>query len=122
MDKNLLQILQHSLGVDEFGHGVQYRNHFATGPGGKDFELCNALVDVGLMRDLGKRDIWGQMHCFIVTQQGIDAVAAESPKPPKLSRSQKRYQEYLEVGDCFDNFRHFLQYDTARLREKREAI
>jgi len=114
MDKNLLHILQHSLGVDQYGQGNQYRNHFATDPGCKDFQLCEQLSGMGLMKDLGKREIWGAMHCFVVTQKGIDAVAKESPNPPKLSRSQKRYQEYLEFSDCFDSFREFLEYDTGR--------
>lgn len=114
MEKELLHILQHSIGVDQYGQGDQYRNHFATGPGGKDFEKCQQLCGMGLMRDLGTRNIWGNMHCFVVTQKGIEAVAIESPSPPKISRSKKRYQEYLENADCFDNFRDFLRYDTAR--------
>ncbi|MFC4236087.1 hypothetical protein ACFOY8_12690 [Thalassospira xianhensis] len=28
----------------------------------------------------------------------------------KLSRSQQRYLRYLDVGDCFDDFHHFLKY------------
>jgi hypothetical protein len=27
-----------------------------------------------------------------------------------LTRSQKRYQSYLEVSDCFDSFRQYLNY------------
>ena len=116
MEKELLHILQHSLGVDQYGQGNQYRNHFATGPGGKDFDLCQQLAEMGLMKDLGTKRIWGDMHCFIVTPAGIDAVAIESPAPPKISRGKKRYLEYLEVADCFDSFRDFLRYDTDRRR------
>ena len=25
-----------------------------------------------------------------------------------MTRSQRRYQEFLEVGDCYDSFAHFL--------------
>ena len=28
--------------------------------------------------------------------------------PRKLTRSQQRYQKYLEVSDCYDSFKHFL--------------
>lgn len=33
----------------------------------------------------------------------------EIGKPRKMTRSQKRYQKYLEVGECYDSFMHFLQ-------------
>lgn len=116
MEAELLHILQHSLGVNQYGQGEQYRNHFSTGPGGKDFDNCKTLVDLGLMKDLGTREIWGDMHCFVVTQKGKAAVAVESPKPPKVSRSKRRYREYLEIADCFENFKDFLKYDTDRRR------
>lgn len=116
METELLHILQHSLGVDQYGQGEQYRNHFATGPGSKDFDNCGKLVGLGLMKDLGTREVWGDMHCFVVTKKGKEAVAVESPKPPKVSRSKRRYQEYLELGDCFANFKDFLRYDTDRRR------
>ena len=119
MEKELLHILQHSLGVDQYGQGKQYRNHFATEPGSKDFPQCQQLVDLGLMEDLGKNAIWGGMHCFVVTPKGIDSVALESPSPPKISRSKKRYQEYSRLADCFECFKDFLLYDAERQREKR---
>jgi hypothetical protein len=118
IEKELLQILQHSIGVDQYGQGEQYRNHFATGPGGKDFEKCQELESLGLMEDLGKRSMWGDMHCFVVTPKGIDTVALESPTPPKISKSKARYKEYLDSADCFENFRDFLRYDTERRRER----
>ncbi|ADW17181.1 hypothetical protein Despr_1008 [Desulfobulbus propionicus DSM 2032] len=116
MDKELLHILQHSLGVDQYGHGEQYRNHFATDPGGKDFAKCQQLAEIGLMKDLGTRKLWGDMHCFVVTPAGKEAVALHSPAPPKISKSKRRYQEYLECADCFESFRDFLRYDTDRRR------
>jgi len=116
MDKALLHILQHSLGVDQYGQGNQYRNHFAASSGDKDFDRCQRLVEMGFMANLGQREIWGDLHCFIVTPAGVEAVAVESPRPPKLSRGQKRYREYLKIADCFENFRDFLRYDTARRR------
>ena len=38
----------------------------------------------------------------------------EMGKIRKPTRSQARYQRYLEVGDCFENFRHFLAYEQER--------
>jgi hypothetical protein len=108
MEKELLHILQHSLGVNQYGQGNQYRNHFATGPESKDFAKCQQLVDLGLMKDLGKTKIWDDMHCFVVTPKGIDLIALESPLPPKISRSKKRYQTYLRLSECFDSFKDFL--------------
>lgn len=115
IETKLLKILQHSLGVNEYGRGNQYRNHFATEPGSKDFDQCNELCKIGLMEDLGQKDLWGKSHCFIVTEKGKEFVATESPKPPKLTRGQLRYREYL-CGE-FESFREFIAYDTARRRE-----
>ncbi len=50
--KNKLHILQHSLGLDQFGEGRQYRNHFAAGPGGQDFADCVALTEMGLSKKI----------------------------------------------------------------------
>ena len=32
----------------------------------------------------------------------------------KMTRSQARYQRYLRVGECFEDFRGFLAYDATR--------
>lgn len=108
MEPKLLHILQHSLGLDEYGRGTRYRNHFCTGPGSKDFAMCQELAEQGLMVAHGPRKIMGGDHLFAVTTAGDDAVREHSPKPPKLSRSQRRYLAYLEVADCYDSFKHYL--------------
>ena len=97
MEPKLLHILQHSLGVDQFGQGRQYRNHFATSPGSKDFDDCSSLVEMGLMIDHGPLAISGRMHCFCVTPAGVDVVAMESPSPPKKTRSQIDYEYVSEI-------------------------
>ena len=112
MEKELLHILQHSLGVDQYGQGDQYRNHFATSPGSDDFPKCQKLTEKGFMKDLGARELWGDMHCFIVTPSGVDAVALESPQPPKIPRGKARYQRFLEYGDMFDSFIEFCRWDA----------
>lgn len=93
MNSELLHILQHSLGLDKYGQGTQYRNHFCAG--GKDVEKCRELVTFGYMQEFRPSLITGNMPGFRVTPKGIDAVALESPSPPKPTKSKKRYQLYL---------------------------
>lgn len=90
-----LHVLQHSLGVDQYGGGNQYRNRFVTDPDCPDGALCRALVEMGLMKDHGTQSIAGGMHCYTVTPLGVDAVAFHSPVRPKLTRSKQRYRDYL---------------------------
>ena len=105
-----LHILQHSLGLDQYGRGSQYRNHFATGPGGDDFVLCVELAEMGLMKDCGTRSFTGDMHCFVVTREGKNFVSQNSPKPPpvpKPTASQKRYRDYMD-SDCGLTFAEWI--------------
>jgi hypothetical protein len=104
---DLLTILQHSLGVDQYGRGQQYREHFCAGPGHADFETCCEAVDKGLMvRRDGLSVVGGTM--FYVTPAGRKWMAENSPKPPKLTRAQARYQRYLDA-DCGLSFGEWLQ-------------
>ena len=48
MSPEQLQILQHSLGVDQYGQGEMYRNHFCAGDA--DEPICRELVAMGYMR------------------------------------------------------------------------
>jgi hypothetical protein len=105
-----LHILQHALGVDRYGQGRQYRSHFVTGHGCADYEACCALTAAGLMRDAGASELTGGDTCFVVTRAGVDFVAANSPpRPPepKLTRSQKRYRQYLDA-DLGVSFRQWI--------------
>lgn len=90
-----LHILQHSLGLDQFGRGRQYRNYFVTGEGSDDFPVCMALVEQGLMTRRPGTSITGWDDLFTVTSAGIKYVADNSPAPPKLTRSQQRYEDFL---------------------------
>lgn len=47
LDAKLLHILQHSLGLDQYGRGRQYRNHFATTPESSDGSRIAELVALG---------------------------------------------------------------------------
>jgi hypothetical protein len=54
------------------------------------------------------RDLFGSDSCFVVTDAGKGAVRCESPKPPKLTRGQKRYHEWLRL-DCGLTFGEWLR-------------
>lgn len=92
-----LHILQHSLGVDQYGRGAQYRNSFVTGEDSTDFSPCMALVNLELMKDHGAQKMFGEMHAFTVTDAGKLYVARHSKPAPRLSTSQKRYEQYLDA-------------------------
>ncbi|CAN5571841.1 hypothetical protein BH10PSE14_BH10PSE14_06160 [soil metagenome] len=102
-----LHILQHSLGVDQYGQGERYRNHFVTGPGSTDYRDCMSLVAQGLMTRRPGSPLTGGDDLFRVTPEGQQFVTAHSPAPPKLSRSQKRYRAWLDA-DCGFSFAEYL--------------
>ena len=93
LDKELLHILQHSLGVNQYGQGRQYRNHYVAGF--DDQDKCRELVALGYMTERTGSELTGGDPIFLVSAQGRDAVALESPSPPKKTRSQRRYEKYL---------------------------
>lgn len=105
-----LQILQHSLGLNEYGQGSQYRNHFVAG--GDDVRKCRDLVDMGYMKERKDNGLTGEAPWFSVTPQGVDAVALESPAPPKVTKSKQRYRRFLEYGEGFDSFIEFCRWDA----------
>jgi len=108
-----LHILQHSLGVGDYGDKPSHRNHFVTGEGGSDYKICIALADKGLMkiRPMNKA-LTGGDDCFVVTPKGIDYVAFNSPmRPPepKMTRSQKNYQDFLR-SECNESFAEWMGF------------
>jgi len=105
-----LHILQHSLGVDRYGRGERYRNHFVTGEGSLDYENCIALVSDGLMSRRSGSPLTGGDDLFTVTDAGKRFVTEHSPAPPKLTRSQARYQRYLKA-DTDHSFREWLDIE-----------
>ena len=110
MEKELLHILQHSLGVDQYGQGRKYRNHYCG-----DGDQCRKLVAMGHMREHRASELSGGDPVFTVTPAGIDAVALESPAPPvppKLTRSQRRYREFLRA-DYSGSFGEWLGVGLA---------
>lgn len=104
----ILHILQHALGVDQYGRGIQYRNHFVTGPGSKDWDLCNEAVSEGMMLRNEPREIYGNDYNFQVTQFGRQFMASKSLQPPRLTRSQLRYRRFCEIDGGF-TFKEWIQ-------------
>lgn len=106
LSRNLLQIMQHALGLDEHGRPIHRtpgysRNYFACDP---DPDL-ESLVALGLMTDRGAREFAGGMHFYVVTDAGKAAVLRESPPPPRVSRSRQRYLKWLTVADYYPDWR-----------------
>ncbi|RVI16114.1 hypothetical protein CN200_16335 [Sinorhizobium meliloti] len=115
MNAKHLHILQHSLGLDQYGRGTFYRNHFVTGEGSKDHSDCMELVEAGFMTRRANIEIYGGMDFFCVTEAGKAAMLQHSPQPPKLTKGQQRYQDYLDA-DCSMSFIEYLKYRDARDR------
>lgn len=108
-----LHILQHALGLDQYGRGQMYRAYFVTGPGSTDYDACVSLVADGLMVERPASALSGGSPVFLVTEAGKRYVIEHSPPPPKLTRSQKRYEAWLDA-DCGLTFGEFLR-STPRL-------
>jgi hypothetical protein len=119
--KRQLEILQHSLGLDQYGRGRSHRNYFCAGV--DDEPDCRALVGLGYMEQCSASKIFPDFNCR-VTEAGREVVRRESPLPPKLTRSQRRYREFLTWKDaCGGTFREFLAWDRinrAYLRRQME--
>jgi hypothetical protein len=114
LNKQQLHILQHTLGLNEYGEhqgkAEGYRNHFCADEGHSSWGDLITLVDAGYMI---KRYPCAVTNCwFSVTELGREAVKKESPKPPKISKSKARYLRYLEMSDGFDSFIDFCRWDA----------
>ena len=114
MTPSQLQILQHSLGADKYGRGGGYRNHFCAGA--DDEPDCRALVEMGFMRVFHPNASPYPYYNVTVTDAGRAAMIAESPTPPKLSRSQIRYREFLEA-DSGMRFIEWLKWRGLMAKE-----
>lgn len=94
-----LHILQHALGLDDYGQGNAYRNHYVANVDGDSYALCMTHVEAGRMTKHGPSEMYGGgwSYCFVVTEAGRKYVREHSPRPPKLTRSQRRYREFLHA-------------------------
>lgn len=112
MTPRQLEILQHCLGVDQYGRTKKgytpyTRNYFCAGVG--DEPTCRELVALGFMVEQPQREWLPYFNCS-VSDAGKKAMHAESPAPPKLTRSQLRYQRFLDCDTGF-SFREFLNME-----------
>ena len=109
MTPKQLEILQHTLGLDRYGQGTMYRNHFCAGE--DDEQTCKELVALGYMRQRPTTEWLPYFNCY-ATEEGKQAVLRESPKPPKLTRSQKRYRAFLDA-DTGMTFKEWIKRSAA---------
>lgn len=114
LTQRYLEILQHSLGVDQYGRGSHYRNHYCAG--GDDEGACRELVAMGYMETF-ERSYLPYYNCK-VTEAGKAAMTAQSPQPPKLTRSQIRYRRFLD-HDSGLSFREWLRYYSEPMAQDR---
>lgn len=112
-----LDLMQHTLGLNQYGlnnfkEKKSTRNYFVFSGGPcRELDVIKSLVELGLMVE-GDFKSWVDGTWFYVTDEGKERVFAESPNPPKLSRSKERYRRYLEYGDGFYNFLDFCYWDA----------
>jgi hypothetical protein len=118
---NTLKILQHSLGLDQYGQGNQHRCHFVTDASPKNtaHRICMQAVADGLMTRRDGNALTGGDDVFFVTPAGVEFVRVNSPKPPKVSRAKARYRRWLENRDYFhfDGFLDFCRWDALPTHE-----
>lgn len=106
-----LHILQHALGLDDYGRDHRrggkhhpfdtYRNHYVLSRDCDSWDLCMAHVEAGRMVRHEPRELFGGdgHYCFTVTEAGRAFVRDHSPKKPKVSRAKERYLDWLEIAD-----------------------
>lgn len=110
---NQLHILQHAHGLDQYGQGRDYRNHYCDRAGSPDYPDLLELVTAGLMINHGSISLSGGDSVFTVTSEGRKAIREQSPKPPKISRSRARYLQWLKE-DCSHTFGEWLKLQKHR--------
>jgi hypothetical protein len=92
-----------------------YRNYFCTGEGSLDYPDCMAAVDLGFMTRRGDGKLTGGDYFFHVTEAGKAHVRANAKPLPKLTRSQQRYESFLN-SDCGLSFREWLSSGRREAR------
>lgn len=133
MNPRWLSILQHTLGLDQYGQppkGRQpchdddfpgcYRNHYCLGADCPDFKILQELVTAGFMTDSGPQKMMGGMHLLHATQAGFDAVKQHSPRPPRLTLGQRRWRHFRDVREVCPDLT-FKAYLNAPWRAESEA-
>ncbi len=136
MNQRWLSILQHTLGLDQYGQPPKgrvpcsdddfpncYRNNYVIGEESPDFATLCDLVTCGLMTDAGAKEILGGMHVFHATQRGFEAVRRYSPRPPKQTKAQRRWQHFRDVREAWGlTFKEYLNSPARKESEARAGI
>lgn len=117
-----LEILQHALGLNKYGRCAAHddrricRDHYSDTPpghrnrfcaGADDEPDCRELVMLGLMVQHPTTAWLPYFNCS-VTDAGRKAVRDNSQVPPKLTRSQQRYRDFINA-DCGATFGEWLK-------------
>jgi hypothetical protein len=117
LTQSQLETLQHTLGVDQYGRGPKWRNYFV----GEDAD-CEALVGLGYMEKRpGHALLTAGDPVYVVTRTGKTAMVEESPSPPRLTRSQRRYEHYRSLDSTL-SFGDYLKWMQRRAVAEREGL
>jgi hypothetical protein len=114
-----LGLLWHTLGLrPEFRDRRQsYRNRFLAGPGHDDVPDLEALVTAGLMASRKPPAVCDQSEIlYYATESGEKFAIAKMPPAPKLNK----FEEYLDVSECYDNFAQFLGINQPMFQQRGE--
>lgn len=115
-------IVLHTLGLS-YGGLKSYRNHFVAGPGHYDLPILESLVTKGAMfRGYKPGFLDKDSFVFYVSEEWVDIAESyvrqkKAEEDAKLTRSQKRYRQYLESDGVFNSFRDFLRYESKQARQ-----
>lgn len=94
-----------------------YRNRFLAGPGHDDVPDLDALVALGLMGSRKPPAFCDQSEIlYFATKEGEQFAIAEMPSLPKRTK----FEDYLDVGDCYENFAQFLGINKPQFQQHGE--
>lgn len=94
-----------------------YRNRFLAGPGHDDIPDLDALVALGFMGSRKPPAFCDQSEIlYFATKEGERFAIAEMPPLPKRTK----FEDYLDVGDCYENFAQFLGINKPQFQQRGE--
>ena len=104
-----LALLRHTLGLSERVR-EPYRNFFAAGASHDDRANLLELEAAGLMTRRPLAEHFGGGDCFHASDAGRALAIASLPPVRKRSK----YEEYLDVAECYESFAAFLGIEAPR--------
>ena len=110
--KHQNELMWHTIGLSR----GENRNWFGTSLGYKDSDGFEELIKMGLAEKRNPPSWSGDDVIYSLTEKGIEVAKEAFPKPKKTTRSQARYQRFLEYGDSFDAFMDFVRWDCEKER------